>query len=196
MTTSTYTSATGGSASSQADSIDGRAWNQHRLVSLFIRALVLIVPLAAGVAAVKAAAALVHRPNERLVFWIWMVGLIVVSFISSLGTQRVMRRFVPLALLFKMSLVFPDEAPSRFRAAMRSGSTRALMRRFQRVEGASSREQAAAEHLVALMSRLNRHDRLTRGHSERVRAYSVMLGEQIGLSDDDLQKLNWASTHP
>jgi HD domain len=186
------TSATGGSASSQADSLDARAWSPRPIVSLSIRALVLLVPLAVGVIAVKTAIVVVPRPDGRLAFWAWVTSLIVVSFVASLGTQRATRRLAPLVMLFKMSLVFPDEAPSRFGAAMRSGSLRSLARRFQQSESAPS-EQAAAEVLVGLIAQLSHHDRLTRGHAERVRAYSVMLGEQLGLSRRDLDKLNWAA---
>jgi hypothetical protein len=121
-----------------------------------------------------------------------MTALIVVSFAASLGTQRLMRRVAPLAMLFKMSLVFPDEAPSRFSAAMRSGSIRSLARHSART-ATSSAAQRGAEELVALIAQLSRHDRITRGHAERVRAYSVMLGQELGLSRDDLEKLNWAA---
>jgi hypothetical protein len=186
------TSATGGSASSQADTVDPRAWNPRPVVSFGLRALVLLVPLAAGWIGVKTAIALVPRPAGRLDFSMWMAGLIVVSFVASLGVQRLTRRLAPLAMLFKMSLVFPDEAPSRFGTAMRSGSLRTLARRVTSLEGADT-EQAAAEALIGLITRLGAHDRLTRGHAERVRAYSVMLGEQIGLSRADLDKLNWAA---
>jgi HD-GYP domain-containing protein (c-di-GMP phosphodiesterase class II) len=34
----------------------------------------------------------------------------------------------------------------------------------------------AAEQLVSLAANLNAHDRRTRGHTERVRAYSVIIG--------------------
>jgi HD-GYP domain-containing protein (c-di-GMP phosphodiesterase class II) len=192
MSGSMATSATGGSASSQADSVDARTWNPRPAASFTIRALVLLIPIAVGVIAVKVAVMLVPRPDGRLLFCGWMAALILISFTASLGTQRVTRRVAPLAMLFKMSLVFPDEAPSRFGAAMRSGSLRSLARRFERSDTAHP-EQAAAEALVGLITQLGRHDRLTRGHAERVRAYSVMLGEQIGLSPDDVQKLNWAA---
>ena len=162
------------------------------MVSFSIKAMVLLVPLAVGVVAVKAAIVLVPRPDGVVLFWTWMMALIAVSFGASICAQRVLRRLAPLAMLFKMSLVFPDEAPSRFSAAMRSGSIRSLIRHSQRAE-TSSAAQKGAEELVALVARLSRHDRITRGHAERVRAYSVMLGEQLGLGRDDLDKLNWAA---
>jgi hypothetical protein len=187
------TSATGGSASSQAATVGSRAWQARPLVSASIRLVVVVVPVGVAVAAVKAATLVVPRPVTRWALWGWMAALLVVSFAISVAVQRVMRRLLPLALLFKMSLVFPDEAPSRFKAAIRRGTSRSLADRLHDPESTSSPEQAAAEELLALLARLTDHDRLTRGHTERVRAYSMMLGEQIGLSGDDLEKLNWAA---
>ncbi len=192
MVRTAETSATGGSASSQAETVDARTWNPRPIVSFGIRVLVLVVPLAAGFVAVKGAIALVPRPEGRLAFSGWMAGLIIASFVASLGVQHLTRRLVPLAVLFKMSLVFPDEAPSRFGTAMRSGSLRNLARLLKSSEEPNP-HQVAAEALVGLITQLGVHDRLTRGHAERVRAYSVMLGEQIGLSRGDLDKLNWAA---
>ena len=37
------------------------------------------------------------------------------------------------------------------------------------------------------------HDSITRGHAERVRAYSSLLGRQLGLTHDELDRLNWAA---
>lgn len=97
------TSATGGSASSQADTVDPRAWNPRPMVSIGLRALVLLVPLAAGWIWVKSAIALVSRPAGRFAFSMWMAGLIVVSFGASLGVQRIMRQLAPLAMLFNVA---------------------------------------------------------------------------------------------
>ena len=187
------TSATGGSASSQADSVERRAWAPRPVVSFSIHALVIVMPVVVGVVAVKAGIWFVDRPVGRWAFVAWVAGLMAVSVAASMGAHRSLRRFAPLAVLFKMSLVFPDEAPSRFQAALRSRTTRKLARSSAPGGRAPSVEQAAAENLIALMVELSRHDRLTRGHAERVRAYSVMLGEEIGLSADDLDKLNWAA---
>jgi HD domain/Bacterial Ig domain len=187
------TSATGGSASSQADCLDGRAWNPRPVTSWSVRLLVLLIPVVVGIAAVKAAIVLMPSPDGRVAFWAWMAVLVIVSFGASLGTQRLMRRVAPVAVLLRMSLVFPDKAPSRFSAAMRTGSSRSIVRHLQTSTTESSPQQVAAEQLLSLVTLLGRHDRLTRGHAERVRAYSVMLGEQIGLLRDELDKLNWAA---
>ena len=81
--------------------MDPRAWNPRPIVSIGLRALVLLVPLAAGWIWVKSAIALVSRPAGRFAFSMWMAGLIVVSFGASLGVQRIMRQLAPLAMLFK-----------------------------------------------------------------------------------------------
>ena len=51
----------------------------------------------------------------------------------------------------------------------------------------------AAERLLALVAELDSHDRLTRGHSDRVRAYAQMIGMELHLSADELDLLNWAA---
>jgi hypothetical protein len=41
------------------------------------------------------------------------------------------RRFLPLATLLQLSLVFPDRTPSRFRTALKNGSSRRLAREVE-----------------------------------------------------------------
>ena len=106
--------------------------------------------------------------------------------------DRALRRLLPVAALFKLSLVFPDRAPSRFRTAIRSGTVRQLQRQLASGVDGLVTPQEAAEQLIALASSLNDHDRMTRGHTERVRAYAAMIGEEMGLKDEDLELLNWS----
>ena len=188
------TSATGGSAASQADSLDRRSWKPQPVVAFAIRATVFLAPFATAFVAVWAALVLVARPEPLVGVVVWFVLLMGVSSAGAFVAQQFSRQLMPLGALFKMSLVFPDEAPSRFRTAMRARTGRHLARDAAASgAGPASPNQIAAETLVTLLARLSAHDRLTRGHAERVRAYSVMLGEQIGLSPDDIEKLNWAA---
>jgi len=99
---------------------------------------------------------------------------------------------VPIVALFKISLVFPDSAPSRFSTALRTGTVKQLKRKMAAGELETSTPQEAAEQLIGIAAALNAHDRLTRGHTERVRAYSVMIGEEMGLDDHDIELLNWS----
>ena len=188
----TSETATGGSAASQAASLAKRSWTPRKGLSLLIRITVVLIPAVAGAAAMKLVMAAIDRPANRLAFVLWLLILIVVSIAAAGVVQRRMTRLAPIAMVFQFSLVFPDRAPSRFKSAIRAMTGRHLAREVKANSG-SSPDQDAAEHMVELLLRLSRHDRMTRGHSERVRAYSVMLGEEIGLSDDDLYRLNWGA---
>ena len=112
-----------------------------------------------------------------------------------MGINRITLRLLPLAALLKLSLVFPDAAPSRFKVALRSGSVEHLQERLtnaaERARTATPSE--AATELLELVALLNIHDKLTRGHCDRVRAYAVMIGNELGLSQHDLDRLNWAA---
>jgi HD-GYP domain-containing protein (c-di-GMP phosphodiesterase class II) len=46
--------------------------------------------------------------------------------------------------------------------------------------------------IVELVARLGRHERLTRGHTERVRAYADTIAVELGLSESDRYLLQWS----
>jgi len=122
------------------------------------------------------------------------VVLAAVAMAVGAATDKVARRFLPLAALLRLSLVFPDQAPSRFIVALRSGNTRGLKKRLAQLESAdfAGTEADAARLIVEFTAALSRHDRLTRGHSERVRAYTALIADEIGLSPEDSNRLQWA----
>ena len=107
----------------------------------------------------------------------------------------VSRRLLPLGALLDLSLVFPDESPSRFKLALRTGTVESLEERLRQLRQANepASAQEAAEILLQLAGALDVHDKITRGHSERVRAYSYSLGKQLSLAAEDLDRLNWAA---
>jgi 3-hydroxyisobutyrate dehydrogenase-like beta-hydroxyacid dehydrogenase len=105
------------------------------------------------------------------------------------GATQLARRLAPLAALLELSLLFPDRAPSRFALALRAGSTRQLTQAL-----AGEREPAsAARDVVRLLTSIARHDRDTRRHTERVRAYTDLLGEALRLSPAERDRLRWAA---
>ena len=109
--------------------------------------------------------------------------------------DRQVRRLLPLASILRMSLVFPDHAPSRFSIALKTGSGRALERAVANVDAQQTfaTPQETAEAVVALLGAVSRHDRLTRGHCERVRAYSDLIGQQLRLDPESAARLHWAA---
>jgi len=117
-----------------------------------------------------------------------------------LATDRLARRLLPLAALLQLSLVFPDHAPTRFSVAFRARNLRSLQAwaKAAAEEAAETGEdpQAVAQQatsVLALATALNAHDRRTRGHSERVRVLSLLVAEELELSEDDTTFLGWAA---
>ncbi len=137
-----------------------------------------------------------HPPtNFDVPVWQWWIFVFTVGVGVLLITDRLARRLLPLAALFKLSLAFPNEAPSRFGVAMRSGTTRQIQRRIEEIResGIETDETQHAEVMLELVAALSVHDRMTRGHCERVRAYTDMLIEELGINERDAGKLRWAA---
>lgn len=127
---------------------------------------------------------------EAIVRWL---AFSILSTAALIWLDKLARRILPLATLFKLSLIFPDEAPSRFSIALRQNTTRSLQRDLEAGDLEPGTPQEAAETLLALVAELSRHDRLTRGHAERTRAYADMIGAELGLSDEARSKLQWGA---
>src|SRR5947207_12298346 len=163
--------------------------------SFGVRAATFLVAFVCAVVAVQVAARVVLRPTTPFPFIAWLVGLAAVATATLWLVDRQARRLLPLAAMLRLSLVFPDRAPSRFALALKSGSAKALERAFARAETETefATSQECAEHVIALVAAISKHDRLTRGHCERVRAYSDLIGEQLALDPESASKLHWAA---
>jgi hypothetical protein len=171
-------------------------WSAHPWRARLLRVLVYAVPVAGSLLFVQAATALVGTPTSSLtVYLLWWVGMSLAATGVVAGLFTLSSRLLPLGTLLQLSLVFPDEAPSRFQLALRTGTVEELEDRLRLMREArrATDPQAAAELLLQLVAALDRHDRVTRGHAERVRAYAAGLGRQIGLDGADLDRLNWAA---
>src|SRR5579884_1919229 len=171
-------------------------WSSHRAQALGLRAVVYLGPIATSIAFVHYAGQVVPAPLSSLwVYLAWWFGLSVAATGVLVLIDRLLRRLLPLAALLQLSLVFPDEAPSRFRVAFRAGDVGRLEARLAAKEAAvaAATPSEAAGRLLELVAALNIHDPLTRGHCDRVRAYSVLIGEELGLSRAELVLLNWAA---
>ncbi|HEX5672230.1 MAG TPA: HD-GYP domain-containing protein, partial [Acidimicrobiia bacterium] len=104
------------------------------------------------------------------------------------------RRLIPLSGLLRMTMAFPDKAPSRFRVAQRASNVTVLKKRIEEAASQGDHDLASASELIlSLASALSNHDRKTRGHSERTRAYSDLLAEELKLAESDRDRLRWAA---
>jgi hypothetical protein len=123
----------------------------------------------------------------------WLVWVLMVSFTVLWLVDVVVRRLLPLQRLLQLCLVFPDRAPSRLRIAVRAARPRRPEALLVEATQVPSGATAAAEHIVGLLAALAVHDRRTRGHSERVAAYTTLLADQMHLTQVDRDRLTWVA---
>jgi hypothetical protein len=131
-----------------------------------------------------------HNWLQVVVAW---VGLSLIGVVLLVLTERATRQFLPIVALLRLGVAFPDVAPSRYRTALKAGSTRSLRRTRRRLRLPES-ELAPAEAaacLLELVGALGVHDGATRGHCERVRAYTELLAEELGLPRAQRHQLRW-----
>jgi len=147
-----------------------------------------------ALAATSIVARLVGRPSGWAGSLGWFLGLSLVASAVLELTQRLGRRLIPLRALLRLSLAFPGVAPSRYAIALRAGNPRLLARRTTSDfgEGIGTEPEAAAVALLELVAALSRHDEALRGHSERVRAYTELVAEELGLDRGARDGLRWA----
>jgi putative nucleotidyltransferase with HDIG domain len=160
-----------------------------------IRTAVLVIPIMAAVAAAAAASRLLPTPEGIPATVVWWIAVTAASTLVLVVVERQARRLLPLAALLKLTLLFPDRAPSRLRVALRAGTVRHLEKRLAqgRRDGVGDDPSQAASNILVLVSALSRHDRRTRGHSERVRGFTDLIAEEMHLAPPEGDRLRWAA---
>ncbi|HUR52378.1 MAG TPA: HD domain-containing phosphohydrolase [Mycobacteriales bacterium] len=169
-------------------------WEAHPVLAWWVRVAVLLVPVGVSIVVALLVISALPEPDSggsRVLWWVLVLGA---AFLAAQLVERLARRALPLAVLLKLALVFPDQAPSRLRAARRT-SLREIERQVAELREGSERGEPAeaARQLVSLVGALGMHDKRTRGHSERVRAYVDLLTEEMGLPEDARVRLRWAA---
>lgn len=170
-------------------------WRSHPAWALVVNITAFVVPVLVAMATATVLVQLVPQPRGTWAPMLWWAGVIAVPWCAYLFTNRLARRILPLAALLKMTLVFPDQAPSRTAVARRAASTRGLERRLEQAEQLDTDDAPTivAEHILALVTSLGSHDRHTRGHSERVRVLTDLIADQLELPEADRDRLRWAA---
>jgi len=159
-----------------------------------VSALSFAIPITLSIVAAFTTAVLLPHPTTIAWRVVWWVGVLAVAWGAAILGERIARPLLPLASLLRMSLLFPDRAPSRFAVAWRSGSTRQLDRYVHGLDHSGHREPVkAAAEILTLVTALSSHDRRTRGHSERVRAYTDLIAEELRLPQPDCDRLRWSA---
>ncbi len=168
-------------------------WRAHPMAVRLIRTSVLVLPLLASASAVFFLDRALPAPRS----WEGFVGLTAINVLAVLfivyTVSRLVLRLLPLASLLSLSLVFPDRAPTRFKIALRANSSAQMRSRLLAAPDEEVDVPTALEDLLTYLAALGRHDRMTRGHCERVRAFVDLLAEEMGLSKSDHERLRWAA---
>lgn len=172
----------------------GDTWRARPALAAGLRLLILLVPIGVSLAAT----ALLRRfvPSPEGPWWFgWALGVLTFALLVAVGVERAGRRLLPLVTLLKLSMLFPDQAPTRFSIARTAGSVRALEARLAETQddSVSHEESRTAATILSLSVALQSHDRRTRGHAERVRVFTDLLGEELQLSESDRYRLRWAA---
>lgn len=170
-------------------------WRRRPVLAALVRVLALVGPVGAGILGGTLLGRRLPTPTGLLSFLLSFAGVTAVSMTIAWVVDKGARRLLPLAALLNLSLLFPDHAPSRYKTALRAGSVRSLERQVEaaRSVGIGGSAVEAAEKIIELAAALNAHDRLTRGHAERVRAYADLLAAELRLDREDRERLHWAA---
>ena len=169
-------------------------WESRVWQARILRFLIFMAPVIAAVAAAVIASQLLFVADTTFGVILWWASLIGIAISAMLLVDRLARKALPLAFLMQMTMLFPDKAPTRMKMVRLTGSTKRLEERLE-----DAKEQGAldvvdnAENVLALAAALNAHDRLTRGHSERVRVFVDLIAEELEMEDDDRDRLRWAA---
>jgi hypothetical protein len=170
-------------------------WKARPVAAVALRLLILIVPAAAAVGITVLVRPFVPFPRTILPKVAWWVGFLGLGTITAMLVERAARRLLPLVMMLKLSMLFPDRAPSRYAVAREAGSVRKLKARLVELneEPEAEREAWSAQRILALAIALQSHDKQTRGHSERVRVFTDLLANEMKIPVEDRDRLRWAA---
>jgi hypothetical protein len=160
-----------------------------------LRTMIVLVPAAAAVGITILLRPLLPFPGTLLPRVAWWVAFLGLGVVTAMLVERVGRRLLPLVMMLKLSMLFPDRAPSRYAVAREAGSVRKLRARLVELneEPEGEREAWSAQRILALAIALQSHDRQTRGHSERVRVFTDLLADEMKVPVEDRDRLRWSA---
>ncbi len=135
-------------------------WKSRPLLSAGVRLLAYGTPIVIGTVVVRAVSPSLNEAFSRLPATMTALALAVTV---SLLVSRLTMRLMPLVVLLRMTMLFPDHAPSRYQLARAAGRTAILEERARAHPEETAGE--AATRILGLLTALGVHDPRTRGHS-------------------------------
>ena len=177
------------------DPTAAQRWRRRPLLAFCVRLLIFLLPIAATLVVSIGLSRTLPAPTDRGHEVLWWVAIIAVSLVVFVVADLLCRRALPLVALLQLSMLFPDRAPRRFKVARGRGRVKELTAELERAVDRDPDDPATrgAVTVLTLIASLTVHDGRTRGHSERVRIFSDMTAEEMGVSEDDRYRLRWAA---
>lgn len=171
------------------------SWRPRPGVALGVQVLIVVGPVLVAVGLGLLVVRLLPAERLGLPTPAWLLLQVALTAGVVAGSGRILRRLAPLSALLRLTLVFPDRAPSRMAVALRAYSPAVLRRRIDQVRrrGDLGPDIAHGEDLLALVGAIAMHDQLTHGHSERVQAYTALIARELGLDEQQVAGLSWAA---
>src|SRR5271156_4453527 len=105
-----------------------KRWLARSRTGSLVSILAFVIPIIFSVVVAFSLSEVLPNPPSRTWQVLWWALVLGAAWLAAIVGERAGRPLLPLASLLKMSLLFPDKAPSRFSVAWRSGSTRQLDR--------------------------------------------------------------------
>lgn len=180
------------SAAATSTGTDGR-WRARRIVAWTVAMLVRIGPVIVGLVASLVVAMLLPAPTGAAAVVLWWTAVAVTPLVVVVAVERALRGLAPLTFLLRLSLTFPGQAPGRLKVLRETHRTGGLIDQLRDGDPDEVEALPTAASVLALITALQRHDRFSRGHSERVRLYADLLGEELNLAESQQQRLRWAA---
>lgn len=133
---------------------------------------------------------LIMGPYSTTIEWLaWLLIAVVISFAASVVTGEFVRNAIRRTRLYRDSSRFDTEVDQLFGTYLREGNVRALRKEAVRL----GHDLQFIDDVTEQLDALTKHDRMTRGHAERVRAYASLIGVELGLAQPELELLNWTA---
>ena len=173
----------------QASTPSAGQWKSRPVLAALVRLTIALLPVVIAAAVTLTVQFCLLAPALKghgvLIYVAGYVVLAEATIVVARLVERFARRALPLVALLRLSMLFPDQVPSRFQMARTAGNPAALNRLAEQADA----QGAAAAQVLALLGQLSEHESRTRGHSERVRVYADLIGEQLGLPEHDRVRL-------
>ena len=104
------------------DDARGDRWRGRPVLSALVSLSIFVIPIALSIVAATITAHVLPRPRGDGSLAVWWLLVLAVPTGVLVATDRLARRALPLAVLLKMTMVFPDRAPKRLAVARKSGA--------------------------------------------------------------------------